>query len=315
MSARDRRERAIAFIGAASSLGIRPYDDRSEARHVDRAAGVLRELGLLDRLAAVDLGDVVGAAYRDFQRPHGRVRNEHEVAQYSSLLADRVAVAVAGGRFPLVVGGDCSIVLGGLLGASRHVDRIGLAYIDAHADFATPEESRTGSAASMCLALAVGRGESPLARLASSTPLVRPDDVVLIGRRDVGQTYYGHSALGASGILDLHGAFVGEKGVAATIAAALERLGRSALAGFWIHVDADILDPSVMPAVDSPEPGGLSIDTLAGLIAPLAHHPRALGMQITIYDPALDADRSCAARLVALIERSLGHTLGVGGAS
>lgn len=280
-----------------------------------RTPGVLRDLGIVGRLAAVDLGDVVGSPYRDFVRPPGGVRNEREVAHYSAVLADRVAAAVAGGRFPLVAGGDCSIVLGALLGVSRHAHRIGLAYLDAHADFGTPEESLTGSAASMCLALAVGRADSPLARLANSKPLVRPDDVVLIGRRDGGQTNYGHSALGASGILDLPAAYVAQRRSAATAAAALGRLGRSALAGFWIHVDADVLDPGVMPAVDSPEPGGFSIDTLAELIAPLAHHPRALGMQITIYDPSLDPDRSSAARLADLLERSLCHEVGAGSAS
>ncbi len=302
---RDASERDIAIVGAASSVGIRPYDGRSEPRHLDRAAGVLRACGLIDRLAAHDLGDLTPAAYRDFTRPPGGVRNEREVVQYSRLLADRIASAVDGGRFPLVVGGDCSIVLGSLLGVSRRTNRIGLAYIDAHADFATPEESLTGSAASMCLALAVGRGESPLARLTDSKPLVRPGDVVLVGRRDVGQSYYGHSALGASGILDLPGAFVTEKGMASTAAVVLERLGGSALDGFWIHVDADILDPGVMPAVDSPEPDGFSVEELAALVRPLAHHPKAVGMQITIYDPALDPDRSCATRLVGFLERSL----------
>jgi arginase len=60
-----------------------------------------------------------------------------------------------------------------------------------------------------------------------------------------------------------------------------------------------------MPAVDSPEPGGPEIAELAALLAPLASHPRTRGMQITIYDPALDSDRSCAGRLVALLETLL----------
>jgi arginase len=90
-----------------------------------------------------------------------------------------------------------------------------------------------------------------------------------------------------------------------TIAATLARLERAELDGFWVHVDADVLDPQVMPAVDSPEPGGPGIDELVALVAPLARHPRALGMQITIYDPALDRDRSCAARLVSFLEAVL----------
>jgi arginase len=308
----DGGRRGLAVIGAASSIGIRPYDDEREVRQLDRAPGVLRELGLVARLEADDLGDVRPPGYRDFTRPAGGVRNESAVVSYSRSLADRVASGLDDGRFALVIGGDCSIVLGSLLGATRDSQRIGLAYIDAHADFATSQESLTGSAASMCLALAVGRGDSPLAGLAGPGPLVHPDDVVLIGRRDAGQPYYGHAALESSGILDLPAGDFSARGGAAVAATALERLARPGLDGFWIHVDADVLDPRVMPAVDSPEPGGPGLDELAALVAPLAQHPRALGMQITIYDPALDQDRSCAARLVTLLEKLLanGRTTG-----
>src|SRR4030095_6605913 len=95
-------------------------------------------------------------------------------------------------------------VLGGLLGARRAVGgAVGLAYVDAHADFATPEESQTGSVASMCLALSVGRGDTPLARLAGDGPLVNEENVALLGRRDAAEPWYGHAALAASQILDL----------------------------------------------------------------------------------------------------------------
>jgi arginase len=79
--------------------------------------------------------------YRDFTRLPGRARNAAEVQQYSYALADRVAAGIADGRFALVLGGDCSIILGSLLGAGRQAGRIGLAYFDGHADFAAPEES------------------------------------------------------------------------------------------------------------------------------------------------------------------------------
>jgi arginase len=62
------------------------------------------------------------------------------------------------------------------------------------------------------------------------------------------------------------------------------------LRGFWIHLDADVLNPVDMPAVDSPEPGGPTMDEIIGLLAPLVRHPRTLGLEITIYDPALDRD-------------------------
>jgi arginase len=94
-----------------------------------------------------------------------------------------------------------------------------------------------------------------------------------------------------------------ECGATSTARRALERLIGPHLDGFWIHLDADVLDPAVMPAVDSPDPGGLSLDTVAELLVPLVRHPKALGFELTIYDPGLDPDGACARRLVALLER------------
>lgn len=295
--------RRVTVLGAPSSIGIRPYDDGG-MRCLDQAPGVLRQEGLVERLGARDMGDVVAPRYRDFERPQGRPRNEAEVAEYSRALAAQVAAAAAADAFVLVLGGDCSIVLGCLLGL-RHATgaRIGLAYVDAHADFATPQESWTGSAASMCLAQAIGRGDTPLARLADE-PLVRAGDVVLLGRSDENEDgRYGESALRALPVLDLPREEVRELGAARSAAAALERLAHPGVDGYWIHVDADVIDPQVVPAVDSPEAGGFSLEELESLLKPLVDHPGAIGLELTIYDPALDPDRTSAARLVALLER------------
>lgn len=124
-------DRQIAIIGAPSSIGIRPYDD-GLVRHLDRAPDVLRERGLVGRLGAVDFGDVIPDPYADFVRPADRPRNEREVFGYSRRLGDAVASAAAQGRFALVLGGDCSIVLGSVMGARRAAGGpVGLAYIDA----------------------------------------------------------------------------------------------------------------------------------------------------------------------------------------
>jgi arginase len=301
--------RSIAILGAPSSIGIKPYDS-GEARQLDRAPGIFRELGLVQHLGASDLGDVIPPAYRDYVRPPGRARNEAEVTAYCRMLGERVEAATSDRRFAVVLGGDCSIVLGCLLGVRRSAQgSVGLVYVDAHADFGTPEESRTGSVASMCLALAVGRGDTPLARLAGGEPLVHGKDVVLIGRRDAAEPWYGHAALAASAILDISGAALSERGAADVAAAALERLTSrrsiEELRGFWIHLDADVINPTVMPAVDSPTPGGPTIDEMVQLLTPLIHHPQALGLEVTIYDPGLDSDRLCATKLVSLLENLL----------
>ena len=301
--------RSIAIVGAPTSIGIRTYDN-GEPRQLDRAPGVLRELGLVQRLGADDLGDVIPPAYRDYVRPAGRPRNEAEVGAYCRTLGERVEAATSDNRFAVVLGGDCSIVLGSLLGARKSAHgSVGLIYVDAHADFGTPEESRTGSVASMCLALAVGRGETPLARLSGDAPLVDSKDVVLIGRRDSAEPWYGHAALAASSILDISGTALSDRGVADVAAAVLKRLTSPGSSEeprrFWIHLDADVINPTVMAAVDSPEPGGPTIEELVDLLTPLVRHPGALGLELTIYDPGLDPERSCATRLVSLLEKVL----------
>jgi arginase len=296
-------ERRLVLIGAPSSIGIRPYDT-GLPRRLDLAPGTLRELGLVSRLGASDLGDVFPAGYQDFTRQPGRVRNEAQVHHYSLAIATRVAAAIGAGAFPLVVGGDCSIVLGTVLGA-RAASRgaIGLAYVDGHADFGTPQESRTGSAASMCLALVAGRGETPLARLRAAGPQAEARHIALIGRRDSAEPWYGHEALRRSGALDIPDSAARAMGYAAAATAALERLTGPELVGFWVHLDVDVLDPAVMPAVDSPLPGGPGLAELELLLAPIVRHPKALGLELTIYDPTLDPDRSAGAHLVALLEQ------------
>jgi arginase len=297
--------RPIAVVGAPSSIGIRPYDD-GHPRHLYWAPGVLRERGVIARLGAIDMGDVVPPPYHDYVRPPDRARNEEEVVAYSRSIADRVAAATYRGRFALVLGGDCSIVLGCLLGARRAVrGPVGLAYVDAHADFATPGESRSGSVTTMCLGLASGRGDTPLARLAGREPLVDGRHVALVGRRDGAVASYGHAALAASPTLDLSDSEMTTQTSGDLAAAALARIASPDVRGFWIHLDVDVLNPAAMPAVDSPEPGGPMPAELVSLLTPLVRHPRALGLDVSLYDPALDADRSCARKLVTLLETLL----------
>jgi arginase len=233
-----------------------------------------------------------------------RPRNEAAVEAYSRSLATHVAAATTAGHFVVVLGGDCSIVLGCLLGA-RFAGPVGLAYVDAHADFATPEESLSGSAASMCLALAVGRGETSLARLSPEGPLVASESVVLLGRRDDADFACGHAALAASAILDLPHAAVRGRGPASAARAALDRLA-AAPGGFWIHLDADVFDPEEIAAVDTPEPDGLRATEVVELLAPLVRHPRALGLEVTIYDPSLDPGRRGAEVLASALAAALG---------
>jgi arginase len=295
---------SVAVIGAPSAMGIRPYDD-GEVRRLDLTPGVLREQGVVPRLSATDLGDVTPPQrYSDLVRPPGRVRNQDDLAAYAHELAEHVASATRNGRFVLLLGGDCSILLGALLGLRRGGrSPVGLVYFDAHSDFATLEESRSGSASSMNLALAIGRLDTPLARLDGARRLVRAEHVIHIGSRDEGEPY-GNAELGPAGIVDISQRVIDAKGVDEALTETLARVS-PINAGFWVHFDVDVLDPQVMPAVDSPIPGGLDLDRAAALLSPVVRHPAALGLQVTIYDPTIDTNGTGASRIVDLLVRSL----------
>lgn len=293
--------RPVAVVGAPSNIGIRPYDD-GVPRYVSLAPAVLRERGLIARLNATDLGDVIGPAYQDFVRPPQRPRNEALIGDYSRLLSERISGAIVNGQFVVVVGGDCSIALACLLAARKKAgDSLGLVYLDAHADVAFDEQSPSGGAASMTLALATGRGRTPLARLGGVTSLVNERRVAVLGRRQSSE----RAMFMATSILDLPGPDLQREDWLEMAALTLEQVVGTDGRGFWIQLDADVLDPATMAAVDSPEPGGLTPPELIRLVTPLVRHPKALGLSLTTYDPALDPDRSGARQLVVLLEALL----------
>ena len=269
-----------AVLDAPSNLGLAPPAPGREPG-TRRMPDVLRWNGLRARLGARDAGRVEAPRYATDVHANG-IRNAEAIAAYAPRLADAVESVLVREELAVVLGGDCSILLGNLLGARRIVERPGLVFLDGHSDFATPERSGTHGAAGMDLALAVGRGPPLLSALAPDGPLVDPASVVHLGMRE------DDPELRASGIPVLDLAEIERRGPRATAGEALDRLG--ARPGFWIHVDADVLDDTVMPAVDSRVPGGLSYEALVEMLRILLASPRALGVEFTIYDPDRDPE-------------------------
>jgi arginase len=269
-----------AVLDAPSNLGLAPPAPGRQPG-TRRMPDVLRWNGLRARLGARDAGRVEAPPYATDVHPSG-IRNAEAIAAYARTLADAVESVLVREELAVVLGGDCSILLGNLLGARRIVDRPGLVFLDGHSDFATPERSGTHGAAGMDLALAVGLGPPLLSALAPDGPLVDPGSVVHLGMRE------DDPELRASGIPVLDLAEIERRGPRATAGETLDRLDGHP--GFWIHVDADVLDDTVMPAVDSRVPGGLSYEALVEMLRSLLGSPRALGVEFTIYDPDRDPE-------------------------
>jgi arginase len=227
------------------------------------------------------------------------------IADYSVALADAVGRAIDAGEFPIVLGGDCSILLGCLL-ALRRRGRHGLLFLDGHADFYQPEVEPNGEAASMELALATGRGPAIVADLEGRRPLARDEDVVAFGRRDAEVAEaHGSQRIGHTAIRVVDFAEVRKCGIGEATQSALRHLSRPELVGVWIHLDADVLDDAVMPAVDYRMPGGLSWEELATILQIAIGSGRAVGLNITIFNPKLDADGSIAAAFVDALVKGL----------
>ncbi|MFD0270413.1 arginase family protein [Streptomyces sp. NPDC127106] len=293
--------RSLVILDAPSNLGLRPPAPGT-VPGVYKLAGALRDHGLLARLGAREGGVVVPPRYDrgDWQEGDG-VFHAAPLAAYTVTLADRIEKHLRAGEFPVVLGGDCSIQLGASL-ALRRLGRYGLAAIDGSADFRHPGNEAVngpvGAAGGEELALATGRGQADLTDLEGLGPYLRDEDVRLFGLRD------GDADLPELRAAGIRTATVGEiraRGAGDVARAALDGLHPPVTDGFWVHLDADVLDPGVMPAVDSPDPGGLLPAELAALLRVLVDSPRCVGLNVTIYDPDLDPDGRAGALLADLV--------------
>lgn len=294
----------VDLIAAPTNLGLRPPEPGA-VPGTAKAPEALREAGLFDRMArlgARDAGVVVAGRYRPDVRPGDALRNQAAILDHGRRLADRVAASLDAGRAPLVLGGDCSLLLGPAL-ALRRRGRFGLAYVDGHGDFRHPGHDEPATTlGGEVLAAVVGRHVAEVGDLDGLGALVRAADAVQVGCRD---DEVDLDELRATLADVVPARAVREGGATAAARRVLESVSRDRLDGFWIHVDVDVLDPRWMPAVDSPDPGGLDPDELVTLLADLA--PRAVGADIAIFDPDLDPDGAVARRLVDIVVAGLGR--------
>lgn len=274
-------DRRYAIVEAPSTLGLC-------ARGVEQLPATLLRQGLAERLHAHRAGrvepDRPGTNIRD---PETGVMNAADIVAYTNKLADAMGLVLDAGEFPVVLGGDCSIVLGTALALNRR-GRYGLLFIDGQADFFQPEAEPQGEAASMDLAFVTGHGPKRLTEFEGRSPLIRAGDAVAFGFRDAeDQAEYGSQPL-PDELVSFDLPTIRQIGIGAAAREAIAHLSRSELDGFWIHVDADCLDDAIMPAVDFRLPDGLQPEELITVLRAGLDSGRAVGIEVTIYNPALD---------------------------
>ncbi|QSB07065.1 arginase family protein [Natronoglycomyces albus] len=292
------------MLDAPSNLGLRALDPNVEPGCF-LLPETLRSEGLLERLNADDGGRVPAPSYPHADwKPGDGVRHAEAIASYSARLASRLEAILAKDEFPLVLGGDCSILLAPML-AMRRRGRFGLVALDGP-DFRHPDNSdHVGAAAGESLAMVTGRGDRRLTNIDGLAPYVRDQDTVLIGMREDDEFRQEvEKTLTSVLATEVH-----QEGAGYAVRQALWNVAECE--GFWVHVDADVLDPTVMPAVDTPEEGGIDFPQLQEILAGLLASPHCVGMDVTIYDPLQDGDGSAGRNLTNAIVAAL-HAAGRG---
>jgi len=295
-------EHRYAILEAPSALGHVP-----EHLGVERAPAVLLEAGLADGLNARRAGCLPASGYSGVPDPGTKVMNPQPLREYSSALADELEALLGNGEFPVVLGGDCSLLLGSLL-ALRRRGRYGVLYVDGDADFYQPEVNPLAGAASASdLAFATGRGPDIVCDLEGRRPLVRDDDVVVLACRDAADRERRGCQPLPPGMLVLDRDHVRQAGAEEATRQAVSFLTRPGgpADGFWIHLDADVFDETIMQSVDDPRPDGLTWDDGITILRTAVASSRAAGLQVAIYNPDIDKDGSNGRGLAAAIRSAL----------
>ena len=290
----------LALIGVPSSAGARRtgQEGAPAAFRAARLLERLREKGL----DVADAGDPPSVSYRP-DPGHPRQQNADLVADVARQTADRVDRAVASGRVPLVLGGDCTVGLGVIAGLLRHRPRLGLLYFDGDVDLNTPETTPSGIFDGMVLAHVLGRGVPQLAGLGPRTPLLSEEDIVLFGYDE------------DSGFLDPPEREALERSRMAKYPLSRIRPDASAAAGeallslqrgseaFLVHFDVDVTDLS---AADVQHPNGLDVKSAFAALKVFAAAPACAAIVVTELNAEKDLDGSQTARLVDGLVGALG---------
>jgi arginase len=290
-----RHPKKIALIGAPSSAAA--FLAGSE-----KAPAALRAAGLVEKLQnagfeVIDHGDCATRLFADDEE-HRRARNLPAIVASLNDLKLRAEVAIKSGALVLVLGGDCSQVIGLLTGARRYYKNISLLWFDRDADLNTPATTPSGRIDGMVVANIIGKGAPELTRFWGDGALVREPDVLLFGLERLDppeQEFLTRSPMRHTSMAD-----IALKGASKSAQGALTQL-HADTREFVVHLDTDVLDASELPSVNVPGNGGLPIADARAILQEIVKHKNLLALDIAQYNPDKDPDGGGAKKLVDLL--------------
>lgn len=302
------RHSHIAILGAPLDLG-------AGRRGVDMGPSAVRLAGLNTRLTSLgyeleDLGNVSVAQQESTPSGPQNAKYVRQIAKTCTKLAEMVENVLTAGNFPLVLGGDHSVATGTVSGVSdwlkKRGDKMGLIWIDAHADMNTPETSPSGNVHGMPLACCVGRGPRELTHIFDYAPKVEGTNVVLVGIRDVDQRE--REMVRESGVTAFTMRDIDERGLPNVMERAIA-IANNGTSGFHLSLDMDVVDPDEAPGVGTPVRGGMTYREAHLAMETICDSSRMVSMEVVEVNPVLDEANRTALLGVELVMSAMGKKI------
>ncbi len=306
------RQSHIAIIGAPMDLG-------AGRRGVDMGPSAIRLANLNDKLASLgyvveDLGNVIVDQPETSPVGPANARYLPQIAHTCTRLAEMVRKAADNGRVPVVLGGDHSAAIGTVAGMSRHFrkqrpkagKKIGLIWIDAHADMNTPESSPSGNVHGMPLACCIGLGPRELTRIGGYAPKVEPGSVAIIGLRSVDDVE--RQNVRGTGIHAFTMRDIDERGLRSVVQEAIEIVS-AGTAGFHLSFDMDAVDPREAPGVGTPVRGGVTYREAHLAMEIVCDSGLMASMEVVEVNPVIDEVNRTALLAVELVMSAMGKRI------
>jgi arginase len=298
----------IAIIGAPLDLG-------AGRRGVDMGPSAMRVANINKRIATLgydveDLGNVPVEQPESLPEGPRHAKYLPQIAATCQRLAVMVEQASEEDKATLVMGGDHSIAVGSVAGMARHFrkkkKRMGLLWIDAHADMNTPQTSPSGNVHGMPLACCIGLGPEELTKLLGFSPKVHPGNVALVGLRDVDILERPH--VRESGVRAFTMRDIDERGLRAVMEQALG-IVTNGTAGFHASLDMDYVDPQYAPGVGTPVRGGATYREAHLAMEMICDSGQMVSMDVVEVNPVIDEVNRTADLAVELVMSALGKKI------
>jgi arginase len=295
-------------------IGV-PMDLGASRRGVDMGPSALRVGGIAHHLKAIghqveDIGNVLVKQPEEQHYGEKRAKYLAEIVETSKGLAQIVEKALEEGQVPLVLGGDHSVAMGTVGGVSSYFrkkeKRVGLVWLDAHADMNTPESSPSGNIHGMPLAAIAGYGPDELTQLAGPKPMVNPRNISLVGVRDIDARE--RKIIKESGVHVFTMRDLDERGMREVMAEAL-RFAQDETDGICVSLDLDFVDPTDAPGVGTPVRGGVTYREAHLAMEMIADTKGVVSLEIVEVNPVIDQHNQTAMLGIELVLSGLGKKI------